>query len=157
MIVPSLQGPGSKLGNYNLTINNGTLTVNPAGLLGAADDKSRVYGQTNPVFTLSYTGFVNGEDSSIVTGTLITSTTAETNSPVGAYPISVSGQTAPNYSISYVAGTLTVTPADLLVQADDKSRAYGQANPDFTATISGFVNGDDTNVFNGALAFNTTA
>ena len=93
-IVPSLQDPDSRLGNYSVTSNNGTLTVNPAALLGTADDKTRPYGQTNPVFTVTYSGFVNGENSSIVTGALITSTTADTNSPIGAYPIAVSGQTA---------------------------------------------------------------
>src|SRR6185436_12543887 len=85
-IVPSLQDPDSKLGNYTVTVNNGTLTVTPAALLGTADDKTRAYGQTNPIFTVTYTGFVNSEDSSIVAGTLITSTTAETNSPIGTYP-----------------------------------------------------------------------
>src|SRR5205814_2818296 len=50
-IVPSLNDPDSKLGNYSLTANNGTLAVTPASLLGTADNKSRVYGQTNTVFT----------------------------------------------------------------------------------------------------------
>src|SRR6185295_14530102 len=102
-------------------------------------------------------GFVNGEDSSIVTGTLTGSTTADTNSPVGNYPISVSGQSAPNYAINYVDGTLSVLPAALLVKADDKSRAYGQANPSFTATMSGFVNGEDSSILGGALVYNTLA
>src|SRR6185295_19378498 len=102
-------------------------------------------------------GFVNGEDSSIVIGTLIGSTTADTNSPVGSYPISVSGQSAPNYTINYVDGTLSVLPAALLVQTDNKSRAYGPPNPAFTATLSGFVNGEDSSVLGGVLSFNTVA
>ena len=58
---------------------------------------------------------------------------ADTNSPVGTYPITVSGQSASNYSVQYVDGSLTVLPASLLVTPNDASRAYGQTNPVFTA------------------------
>src|ERR1041384_3725424 len=121
-IVPTLNDPDGKLSNYSVADTNGTLTVNPAILTGTADDKSRLYGETNPVFTVSYSGFVNGENSSIVTGELTGSTPAETNSPVGQYPITVSAQSAPNYTIQYVAGTLTIGPAPLL---DRKSVVEG--------------------------------
>jgi hypothetical protein len=156
-IVPALGDPDSKLNNYAVTTNNGTLTINPAALTGTADSKSRIYGETNPVFTVTYTGFVNSENSSIVTGTLIAGTTTDTNTPVGTYPITASGQTAPNYHITYVPGVLTINPAALLVQANDKTRAYGQTNPVLTATLSGFVNSQDTNVLGGALVLSTSA
>jgi hypothetical protein len=156
-ITPSLTDPDGKLLNYTVTANDGTLNVTPATLIGTADNKSRLYGETNPEFTVTYTGFVNTQKASIVTGTLISSTTAETNSPVGNYPITLSGQTAPNYTITYVDGTLSVTPAPLLVTADNNSRAYGQTNPIFTATIAGFVNAEDTNVLTGDLIFTTAA
>src|SRR5207248_2860689 len=116
-IVPALSDPGSRLGNYSVTVSNGTLSVAPAALIGRADDQSRAYSQSNPVFTATYSGFVNGENSSILSGTLNGSTTAGTNSPVGVYPISVSGQSAANYAIQYVDGVLTVGPTPLLVQA----------------------------------------
>jgi len=35
------------------------------------------------------------------------STTATTASAVGTYPITASGATSPNYTVSYVTGTLT--------------------------------------------------
>ncbi|HSU55228.1 MAG TPA: MBG domain-containing protein, partial [Candidatus Dormibacteraeota bacterium] len=156
-IVPSLLDPDSKLGNYSVTVTNGSLTINPAALVATADNKSRAYGAANPPLTVSYNGFVNGEDAGIITGTLSISTSAETNSFVGMYPIIASGQTAPNYMINYVNGSLTVLPAELVVQADDKSRAYGHTNPVFTATLTGFVNGEDSTALHGALLFNTTA
>jgi hypothetical protein len=156
-IAPMLADPDSKLGNYLVSTTNGTLAINPAPLTGTADNKSRLYGETNPIFTVTYTGFVNSENSSNVTGTLVAFSPAETNSPVGMYPITVSGQTAPNYNITYVPGTLTVNPAALLVQANDKSRAYGQTNPVLTATFTGFVNAEDTNVLAGALTLSTAA
>ena len=39
------------------------------------------------------------------------STTATASSPVGTYTITASGAADANYTISYVAGTLSVTPA----------------------------------------------
>ena len=143
--------------NYSFSFVNGTLTVNPAPLTGTADAKSRLYGAANPPFTVSYSGFVNGQDASVVGGTLNGSTTATTNSPVGTYPISVGGQSAPNYTIQYVGGLLTVQATPLVVQGNDASRAYGQANPALSATISGWVNGEDTNVLGGALVVSTPA
>ena len=59
-----------KLGNYSVTTNNGVLSVTAATLVGTADNQSRLYGQNNPVFTASYTGFVNGENTSLLSGTL---------------------------------------------------------------------------------------
>ena len=128
-IVATLNDPNGKLGNYSVTTNNGILNVTAATLVGTADNQSRLYGQNNPVFTASYSGFQNGENTSLLSGTLSGSTVADTNSPVGTYPIIVSGQTASNYNIQYANGTLTVLPAGLLVTPHDASRAYGQTNP----------------------------
>src|SRR5205823_3948929 len=56
--------------------------------------------------------------------------------------IKASGASDPDYTISYVNGTLTVTPAPLTITADNKSKVYGAALPALTASYSGFVNGD---------------
>ena len=156
-IVPTLNDPNSKLSNYTPTVQNGTLTVTAAPLLGQADNKSRLYGQGNPPLTLTYTGFVNGDNSSVLSGTLSASTTAQTNSPVGAYPILFTGQHAANYSVAYVAGSLGIEPAPLIVQAENASRAYGQTNPPFAALITGFANGDTTNVLSGQWELSCSA
>src|SRR5207237_7728246 len=58
------------------------------------------------------------------------------------YAISCSGAVDSDYTISYVAGQLTVTPVALTITAADKSKAYGAALPALTFTASGFVNGD---------------
>src|SRR5207249_3599526 len=61
---------------------------------------------------------------------------------------------ATNYDFTpFVNGTLTITKAHLTVTADDRSRAYGAANPTFTATISGFVNGESVAVVSGSPTF----
>lgn len=134
-----------------------TAAITPATLTGTAADQVRFYGQTNPTFTVNYSGFVSGEDSGVLTGSLSVSTSATTNSPVGSYAISASGQSAANYTVQYVSGTLTVNPARLCAAANDATRLYGHPNPGFTATINGFVNGEDTNVLAGTLILTTTA
>ena len=160
----SLNDLGGKLGQYNATLNSGILTVTGAILIGRVQDASRAYGQTNPLFTVSYSGFVNGQDTNLVTGDLIFACTdtnelnVDTNTTVGIYPIVVtSGQSAPNYSIQYTNGTLTVTQTVLTVAANDTNRVYGADNPVFTAAITGYVNGEDSNVLSGALTMTTTA
>jgi hypothetical protein len=96
--------------NYSFTFVSGNLTVTNAVLTVTADDQSKVYGATNPVLTASYRGFVNGEDTNVLTAQASLSTTATDTSPVGPYPITAGGMVASNYSISYVNGTLTVLP-----------------------------------------------
>jgi len=49
----------------------------------------------------------------------------------------------------YTAGTLTIDPAALLITADDASRIEGEPNPVFTATYTGFKNGEDASVLSG--------
>jgi hypothetical protein len=107
-ITPVLQDPTGKLGNYSVTVNNGVLTVTPTALVITADNKTKILNAPNPVFTVSYSGFVLGEGPNVLGGSLVCTSTAVTGSPVGTYPIACSGQTATNYSISYVPGTLSV-------------------------------------------------
>jgi len=52
---------GLSAANYTFTVLPGTLTVNPAPLTVTADDKTRVYGDPNPVFTGTITGLKNGD------------------------------------------------------------------------------------------------
>jgi hypothetical protein len=62
-----------------------------------------------------------------------------------------------NYAASFEETTLTVDQAPLTVTANNASRAVGAANPAFTASYSGFVNGDTALVLSGAPSFTTTA
>jgi hypothetical protein len=121
-------------------------TVNQAVVTVTADGQTKIYGSANPEFTASFSGFVNGETlaTSGVTGAPGLTTTATASSDAGDYPIVPAQGTlaAANYTFTFVNGTLTVTNATLAVSADAVSRAYGAANPEFTASFSGFVNGE---------------
>ena len=111
-------------------------------LTATADDKTRVYGEANPAFTVSYAGFVNGNDASVLDTAPIASCAADATVAAGAYPIAVAGGVDDNYSFAYVPGTLTVTPAALTCTADDKSKVYGSENPTLTITYVGLKNGE---------------
>ena len=134
---------GLPAGNYNETLNFGGGGVNniPINVTGAvtkatltvtANNQTKVYGTPNPALTVSYSGFVAGDNTGSLATQPTASTTALTSSPVGTYPITVSGGVSANYNFVYVAGTLTVTKATLTVTADDKSKVYGTANPPLT-------------------------
>ncbi|MCX7001846.1 MAG: MBG domain-containing protein, partial [bacterium] len=117
------------------------LTVAKAALSITADGKSRPYGDPNPAFTLSYTGFVAGDAAGDLDTAPAATCAATATSPVGAYPIAPAGGADANYALSYVNGTLTINRAPLTCTADDKSRAYGSANPPLTITYAGLKNG----------------
>ena len=118
---------------------DGTLTVGQATLTVTAANASRAYGAANPVFSATATG-AQGSDSF----TLTASSAATSSSPVGTYPIVplATGANLSNYTVVYVDGTLTVGQATLTVTAANASRAYGAANPVFSATATGAQSGD---------------
>jgi hypothetical protein len=97
-------------GNYTGSATN-TLTIAQATLNVTADNQSRAYGLANPPLTVSYSGFVNGEDTNVLSGSPALSTTAVTESPAGTYPITITQGTldSANYSFNFGNGTLTVT------------------------------------------------
>jgi filamentous hemagglutinin family protein len=145
---------GSAL-NYDFAYVPGTLVINPATLTVAIDSKTRTYGAPNPALTASITGFRNGDGDQAVSGLRLT-TEANARSNVGSYVITGAGATAANYRFDYVPGTLSITKAMLQVRVNDARREYGLANPAFSASISGFRNGDNAAVVTG-LTFGTPA
>ena len=90
---------------------------------------------------------MNGETlaTSGVSGLPDVTTDAETLSSGGTYDIVLSTGTlaSTNYAFNLVKGTMTINKITLTVTADNKSRTYGAVNPKFTATYSGFVNGEN--------------
>uniref|UniRef100_UPI001B4D721D MBG domain-containing protein n=1 Tax=Amaricoccus sp. TaxID=1872485 RepID=UPI001B4D721D len=143
--------------NYILTANPGTLTIDPARLTLTIADQSRTYGSSafdGRAFTA--TGFVLGQDKSVLTGALAADATASSN--VGAYAIGKGALAAANYVLAADPGTLTIDPARLTVTIADQSRTYGSATFDARAfTASGYVLGQDASVLTGALATDATA
>ena len=83
------------------------------GLQVTADDKTRMFGLTNPVLTASYNGFTNSEGTNALNGSPAISTPAVPGSFVGDYPINITPGTLSNanYNFTFQGGTLTVTSA----------------------------------------------
>lgn len=132
------------------------MTITPANLTIVADNKSREYGDANPALTASAIGLKGADGNGIVSGL---TTTALLGSNAGSFTIDASAASAgANYNITVATnGTLTITPAPLVVTADDKARIQNQPNPPLTATFGGFKLGQDQSVLGGVLALNTTA
>ena len=148
---------GLSSGNYRIRFADGIVQVDPAVLRVTANDAARGYGGANPGFSARYDGFVLGQDASALAGALSFATDATAASDVGKYRVTPGGLASRNYTIRYGDGTLTIDPAVLRVTANDAARAYGGANPGFSARYDGFVLGQDAGVLDGALTFATDA
>src|SRR5581483_2153730 len=89
-------------------------------------------------------GLVNGDT---VTGVALASAGAAPAATVAGSPYAItasqaSGTGLDNYTISYAAGQLTVSPAPLIITADNETLVQGGSLPALTVHYSGFVNGD---------------
>jgi hypothetical protein len=140
-ITPSgASGPNFNPANYTITYVNGQLTVTKLLLTITADNAAKTYGQTVTLAPTAFsaTGLVNGETVGSVTetspGTVVSASVA--GSPYAITPSNASGGTfiPGNYTIRYVNGILTVTPAPLIITASNVTKTYGQ-----TPTLTGFT------------------
>ena len=116
--------------SFSITVKE---PVQPVTII--ADNLNMTYGDNVPKLTYKATG---GE----LKGTPKLSTTATKTSPVGTYPITVTKGTVTNEQVTYVAGTLTITKAQLTVGVKNETITEGDAIPTFTLTYSGFRNSD---------------
>ncbi len=144
--------------NYDLgEIADGTLSITPAPLTIKANDVVREYYSDNPNFSYTCNGFVNGDNENVLATIPKLSTPATRTSSVGTYEIKVGETSSPNYSISFVNGTLTITPRTLIASVGNYERIYNEDNPVFEVTCDGFVGGDDEKVFISKPEAKTTA
>ncbi|MGE5322707.1 MAG: MBG domain-containing protein [Actinomycetota bacterium] len=108
-IVATVNDPDNHLGNYNVTINTGVMSVDPAPLSVVANDVTRASGAPNPAFAGLVTGVKNNED---ITASF--DSAAAATSPAGTYAIvptvKDAAGTLSNYALTVSNGTLTVTP-----------------------------------------------
>jgi hypothetical protein len=67
---------------------------------------------------VTYSGFVNGQNSSVLSGSITYGWNSQGAVNVGNYTIVPSGQTSSNYAINYVNATLTITPPPIAFVLD---------------------------------------
>ena len=144
-------------GSFLPITNSVSINVQKAPLTLTAVDTNKVYGAALPTFAASYSGFVNGDSAAKLQTPVSLHTTATAASAVGPYAITATGASDTNYSITMNNGTLTITPASLTITASDTNKVYGAALPTFTASYSGFVNGDTVSSLTTPVLLTTTA
>ncbi len=104
-----IQGNLSAGPNYTIVYTGANLTISPASLTVTAAAKSKVYGAADLPLTYVATGFVNGDTSSIMTGSL----SRASGQNVGNYSIIQSTLSAgKNYTIKFVSANFAITRAN---------------------------------------------
>ncbi|MBM3639430.1 MAG: hypothetical protein FJW98_08390, partial [Actinobacteria bacterium] len=150
---------GGVAANYSFSFVNGSITINRKGIVVTASSPTVAYGAASPAVTPFYSSdFVNGETSSVVSGTNCT-TTYTVTSNVGSAPLtSCSGSTAANYSFTYTAGSVTIGKRTITVTASSPSVAYGTAANSVSVTpqFSGLMNSETSSVIDVAPTCTTT-
>jgi len=134
-------------GNYVVTFEPpGVFTIKAKTVTVTAAAASKTYGDADPALTATVEGLKEGD------ALAYTVTRAEgENVTADGYAITVTGaETQGNYTVEYKGAKFTINPAAVTVKADDKTKEYGDADPEFTATVSGLKNGDEP----GVIAYN---
>ncbi len=124
----------SKASNNAITASR-LLTVKPKDLIIRAKDQSRVYGAANPELTVEYTGFIKGENETVLLSKANVSTTAISTSAPGTYPIVVSDAKAANYTINYKSGIFLISKADQIISFDPIPNKM-ESDPEFQINAS---------------------
>ena len=130
--------------DYNSVTTTATINVLRAQLSVVAADKSMNYGSSVSALTDTITGFVNGDQAGVVSGSPGLSTSASARSHPGsdAINVNVSGLSATNYSFAAKNGTLTIGRATpTITWAKPTDITYGTApcatQLDATTTVPG--------------------
>ena len=152
---------GDAASNYTLAGGTHVADISKASLTVRAADRTATYDGAvyDGGYSVGYSGFVGGEDSSVLGGALSYGGASQTARNAGTYAITASGLASDNYDISYQSGTLTIDKAALTVSAADRTATYDGAVYDggYAVGYSGFVGGEDSSVLGGALSYGGTS
>ena len=99
---------GSGITNSYVTLKPGKLTITKAPLAVGVEDCTITEGEALPKFILTFDGFKNNEDESVLTTQPTVTTDATETSAPGDYVLVVSGGEATNYELTYTNGKLTI-------------------------------------------------
>ncbi|EMI51858.1 beta strand repeat-containing protein [Rhodopirellula sallentina] len=132
IVVSGLTLTGDDANNYSINQPTGlTADITPAPLTITANNDAKFVTKTDATgyAGASYSGFVAGEGTSDLTGSLsITRSAMGADESAGTYTdaLAASGWSSTNYDITFVTGDYTIVPAEeLLVRFDNSSSTYG--------------------------------
>ncbi|WP_352408241.1 S-layer homology domain-containing protein [Lawsonibacter hominis] len=107
-----------------------TLVVNKKSLTITANDHTITYGEAPANGGYTASGFVKGEGDSVLTGTAAYTCAYQQFGKAGEYAIEISGLTAKNYYITFVAGKLIVQKAaDYTITLGDLEQSMAGLGP----------------------------
>ncbi|HQP31673.1 MAG TPA: MBG domain-containing protein, partial [Deltaproteobacteria bacterium] len=150
--------------NYVTILGSGTYAIyreQPTVTITAVD-VSRTY-DASPYSGgggVSFTGFVNGDTSSVLGGTLAYGGGSQGAVNAGTYTITPGGYSDTlGYALGYAEGSLTITPAALTVTANSDTKTYDGApySGGGGVSISGLVGGETSSVLSGTLSYGGTS
>ena len=122
------------IGNYAGTVTR-TYKITPKGVTVTAEDKTKVFGETDPKLTATVAGTLGND-------TVEYKLSRKDGEAAGKYEITVKGDKLQgNYTVTYVAGTLTIT-----AQSIDPGTDPEKPNPDYTGAK---VNSPSDEVYDG--------
>ncbi len=128
--------------NYVLSYTSNNLIITKRTVTVTAENKLKIYGDSDPELTYVVTGLFGGD---VINGVL----EREAGESVGIYQINNNALNAgANYNLTYVAAILTINPKKLTITAVAKSKLYGELDPVLTYITSGLFGGD---MISGAL------
>jgi uncharacterized cupin superfamily protein len=133
--------------NYNAAAEKTeTVTAQRKALTVEANDTSKTFGESDPTFDVSYSGFVPGDDDGDLGGSLVfnfagvppTSYGPSTSPPsnAGSYKIRPSGYTSANYSFVYQSGDYVIHKADQTITINTGAPATKVYDTSFTVAAS---------------------
>ena len=121
-------------GNYSGTVTR-SYKITPKSVTVTADNKSKVFGETDPKLTAKVDGTLGND-------TVDYKLSRKDGEAAGKYEITVKGDKLQgNYTVTYVAGTLTITS-----QSIDPGTDPEKPNPDYTGAK---VNSPSDEVYDG--------
>jgi len=152
---------GTDAGNYSLqnTIATTTANITPALLTVTATGVNKIYNGLTDA-SVTYGGWISGDNLSASGTAAFGDKNVGNNKAVNVSGINISGTDAGNYSLQNTTALANadITPASLTYTANSSNRLYGEANPVFSGTVIGFVNGEtQTTATTGTLAFSSLA
>jgi hypothetical protein len=147
--------PASVLGNYNITYNTASFTINQANASVTPNPAGKTYGTADPTITGMLSGFLAAD-------TVNASYSRTAGETVAGSPYTISATLSPasvlgNYNITYNTANFTITPAPLTITANSKSKVFGAPLPTLDVAYNGFVSGEGAGGLAGTLACTTTA
>jgi hypothetical protein len=123
--------------NYAFTYVPANLEVTKAPLTVTADAKTKCYDAAiYSGYTVTYTGFVNGEDQTVLGGALTFNGTAIDAVNPDTYSIVPAGLTSDNYNFTFVNGTLIINPLPEPVISGPSSICAGSTTAVYTTVAS---------------------